>query len=236
MRQREPSGGYTLLEIMIVVAIMIGLITVGTVGMRRLRHSDLRTAASRLAGAIKYTYDRAITTGKYYRLVIDIDRRAFVPQVSDEKFYLVRGGRHAATQGEDESDENTEAAGKGGASAGAPLGASPPSGAVKAKVGLGKARFTNDMPPDRRQAVLEGVNIAAVWTPRTEEPVTSGRAYLYFFPQGMTERAIIHLTDTSGMTYSLLVHPLTGRVTIRSERVELPRSAEDLDDSGEARP
>jgi general secretion pathway protein H len=251
MRARPRQGGYTLLEVLAVAAIAVGLIAVSGVGIRRLRQSDLRTASAKLAGALRFTYDRSVTTGKYYRMVIDLDEKTYWPEISDDRFYMVRG-RGKLPQPEDEIiDPNappgatpaavakTSGSGLGsvlgmlgGGSAGAP-------GTVAARVGLGKARFAPDAAAagKQRSAPLKGVTITAVWTPRLDEPATQGRAYLYFYPEGMTERAIIHLADTSDGAFSLVVHPLTGRVQIVGGKVDLPRpGAGDVDDSGEARP
>ena len=62
--------------------------------------------------------------------------------------------------------------------------------------------------------------------------MTSGRAYLYFFPLGQTEPAIVTLTDASGENaYSLVVHPITGRVQIYNQEVRPPTGAQ-YDDEG----
>ena len=55
-----------------------------------------------------------------------------------------------------------------------------------------------------------------VLTPRQNEAYRSGHAYLHFFPDGHTERALIHVgpdAENPGddEQYSLLVHALTGR-------------------------
>ncbi len=50
--------------------------------------------------------------------------------------------------------------------------------------------------------------------------VTSGPAYLYFFPTGMTERAVIHLADDSQNAYTLLVEGLLGTVKVLPSYVE----------------
>ena len=50
----------------------------------------------------------------------------------------------------------------------------------------------------------------------------------------MGERAIIYLTDHADHTYSVVAHPLTGRVQISDQRVEIPREGE-RDDEGQAR-
>ena len=49
-----------------------------------------------------------------------------------------------------------------------------------------------------------------------------GQAYLYFFPQGYTERAQIYVSSGSTV-YTLKVQPLTGKVKVAPEELELPR-------------
>ena len=56
-----------------------------------------------------------------------------------------------------------------------------------------------------------------------DEPLTRGRAYIYFWPGGTTERAAIRLKrsgDEKGIT--VLVSSLTGRAKIEKGRVDLP--------------
>ncbi len=63
------------------------------------------------------------------------------------------------------------------------------------------------------------MRIKSVYTPRMTDPVTAGRAYLYFYPLGQTEPAIITLTDKSGESvFSLVVHPITGKVPHLQQR------------------
>jgi hypothetical protein len=79
---------------------------------------------------------------------------------------------------------------------------------------------------------LKGALIADVYTPRLAEPLETGRGFIYFFPLGMTEAAIVHLTDKKGDTvYSLVVHPLTGRVQIKNSYVPPPLEKQ-FDDEG----
>lgn len=245
LRPRPSAGGYTLFEVLIVLAIVVGLVGIMGVGVRSLRKSDLRSASTQLAGAIKFTYDRAVATGKYYRLVIDIDEKRFWPEMSEDRFYLVRerdrGRRPPEDEGEDRPGTTPRpsagtppaaAGGLGGLLGG--LGGSPGGTGAAPRVGTGKARFAAvETEKQQRSAPLRGVTIAGVWTPRHDEPLTQGRAYLYFYPEGMGERAIIHLSD-GGAVYSLVAHPLTGRVQVVNERVEPPREG-DVDDEGQSR-
>ncbi|MCU0663849.1 MAG: prepilin-type N-terminal cleavage/methylation domain-containing protein [Myxococcota bacterium] len=67
---------------------------------------------------------------------------------------------------------------------------------------------------------------AAVYTPHDPRGRKEGKAFLYFFPGGLTEHAIVQLTDGEERTYSLEIHPLTGRAVVHTEAIE---PAEDLD-------
>ncbi len=71
-----------------------------------------------------------------------------------------------------------------------------------------------DLPPD--------VQIE-VWTRGQREPVTSGVAWLYFYPQGYTERAMIFVSQGDNV-WTISVSPLTGKTEVLPERKEVPRS------------
>ena len=68
-----------------------------------------------------------------------------------------------------------------------------------------------------------------VYTPRQREPYKKGKAYLYFFPDGHTERAIVRLSQDDDF-YTLLVSPLTGRVDVKAGKIEPDR---DFDTKGQ---
>ena len=75
---------------------------------------------------------------------------------------------------------------------------------------------------------MTGAMILDVLTPRQSEPYRRGHAYLHFFPDGHTERALIHIGPDSDNPpedeqFSLLVHALTGRVEVLPGRAPTPR-------------
>jgi general secretion pathway protein H len=62
-----------------------------------------------------------------------------------------------------------------------------------------------------------------VWTSKQRLPVKTGAAYLYFFPQGFTEKAQVWVRQGKN-TWTLTIASLTGKTVIHNEDLEVPRS------------
>ena len=67
------------------------------------------------------------------------------------------------------------------------------------------------------------IKVIAVRTAEDVKPITSGEASLYFFPQGHTQLAHIHVQETAKPEneFTIIVKPLTGRVEIKEGHVDL---------------
>jgi len=82
----------TLIEVMVVVVLIALMVGSAVAGFRSMAKSDLRASASKMAGAVRYLFDRASTTGKVHRLVLDIDKGRYWAEVTDDRFVMA-GGR-----------------------------------------------------------------------------------------------------------------------------------------------
>jgi len=65
-----------------------------------------------------------------------------------------------------------------------------------------------------------GIHVERMILPHEPEPRESGQGAVYFFPTGMTEHAIIQLSDGRGRVYSVEIHPLTGQAKVHAEAFE----------------
>jgi general secretion pathway protein H len=245
-RARNGAGGFTLVEVLVVMLIVSLMITIGVKGFRSITKSNLRENAAHLSGAIRYLFDRASITGKYYRLVIDLNDGKYWPEVSDDKFYAPnqaeseadRRKREAKEDAADEEErkrqEKQQALYGGGSSSSS---SAAPSSFDMSKLDIGefrpkRPRFAAFKETALKPVTLKKLKIKSVYTPRMTEPLTAGRAYIYFYPLGQTEPAVITLTDPTGESvYSLVVHPITGKVKIYNQEVK-PNLGVRYDDEG----
>ena len=228
------AQGVTLIEIMVAL-VLVGLIVVAAVsGLRSLSKSDLRESASHMAGAIRYVFDRASTSGRAHRIVFDFDTGKYWAESTDDKVYLTSGKETAekrrkeaeklAKEDEEEKRANERASSMGSAIPGHYL----PKPYRPKRAEFGAFKETSIKPV----TLPKKVKMADFYVPRLEQPLVEGQAYLYFFPLGMTEAATIHLTDAKRENfYTLVVHPLTGRVKVVSKFLET-ETRDQFDDAG----
>ncbi|MBC7793205.1 MAG: hypothetical protein H7Z43_05830, partial [Clostridia bacterium] len=55
-----------------------------------------------------------------------------------------------------------------------------------------------------------------------DKPADSGDVFIYFFPNGYTQDAIVHLQNEDHNVISVRLAPLTGRATVTDGYVESP--------------
>lgn len=236
-RRRRPSAqGFTLIEMMIVLAIVALITAVTVTGLRSMFKTDLRSTATRMAGSIRYLFDRASTTGRVHRLVLDFDNGKYWAEVSDDQFILGAGKEtEESRKKEAEKIAKEEEVKREAAEKEAFFGASQIPSKYMPKPFIPKrAKFDAFRETAVKPITLKsGVFMADLYTPRLLKPLAEGKGYIYFFPMGMTEAATIHLSDGKDTFYTLIVHPLNGRVSVKNSFVEV-NTGEQVDDEGKA--
>ncbi|MBW2731421.1 MAG: prepilin-type N-terminal cleavage/methylation domain-containing protein [Deltaproteobacteria bacterium] len=252
------EGGFTLIEMMVVVALIALLMGMSTMSFRSLTKADLRSSAGKTAAAMRFAFDRGLMTGAYLRLAIDLDKGRLWLEASKDRVSL-RSGKKQYAKGEDDKDEaegepgeEHPAARKHAKNPMMPFGAGEDGedgdeGAfgvdaealVKAYETANeppkrpKPRFTRFRGPGVKEIRLKGsILVEAVKTARMEEPVEKGMAYIYFFPQGHAEPAIVRLMNKSEDYYSVVLHPLTGSARIYPCKYRIPDEFGQDDDEG----
>ena len=211
---------------MLIIGLMMGVMIFGT---GQLTASRLKRATTMVAGAVRVAYTRATATSKSQRIVFDLDagqlwlEEGDAPMLVQPKDTAGTGGAAAVTQAEKDAFKESDRILKG------PTAPRPRYRAVET---LG---FSSDTGARGPRALGRGLKIRSVQALHDEEPHTAGRAYLYFWPGGQTERAIIQLAPSASTsdndTLSLVVAPLTGKTTVKNGPVALVIPRDDFEAS-----
>ena len=224
-RARACSGqrGFTLVEILLVVGLMAILSAVIVSGTGMLSGTRMRTAGALIMSSVRLAMTRANSIGRPVRLAFDLDNgrltleetRGRMLRVRDEKAGA-KAGAQAATEAEQEASEYARDIVQG------PRAPEPSFTPV--------ASFADGEDPANGRELDKDIRFVQMQTEHDAEPRVEGRAYLYFWPGGGTERAAIQITrpgDQSGLT--VLVDALTGRAKLQRGRIELEEARRDVD-------
>jgi len=241
--RKLSRGGFTIIEMMVVVAIVGLLLAAAALSFHNIIRSDLRSAASKSAAAMRLAFDRATMTGMTIRVVFDIEKGEAWFEGSAERVTVGKSGvfaeRGSDPEGGQQGEGQQEEEGKKASSSksvpflGVVGGDESAEGEEGLAPGIDVQRFMSELDQDqsavkraeakfkpikgvatRKIKLARGIRVDAVVTPRTVDPVTEGKAYVYFFPQGHSEPAVIHLADKDDEYYSVVLHPLTGQARV----------------------
>jgi general secretion pathway protein H len=226
MSRARPTAGVTLIELIVAIAVAGMLFGAAVVSIGALTGVRARATLGELGASVRALYDTAALTGHTCRMVFDLPAgdaagfsyraecapRAVTTAVDRDQTLLddTRARAEAAKRG-DRGDRSS----RSGSSLLDVLSAE------KDRVET-TATFATFTSPEIQPRRVSGVKLS-VWTPHQRQPVRSGLAYVYFFPQGSAERA--QLTARQGNSvWTLLVSPLTGKTTVVDGEPEVPRS------------
>ncbi len=226
MARRSRERGVTLIEVLITVGIISIAMGLTMLGGGLANGARLRRSATMISAAIRVAYGHANAISKPVRLVFDIDANTVSIEEASGDLALARndktGGAAAATEAEKKAVEEAEQILKG---------PRPPRPTFKPTRAFG-------FNPEKGQTGKElekNIRFLQVETGHQEEAVLQGRAYLYFWPGGQTERAAVQLrtsgSDAEADMMTILVSPLTGKAELKRGRVTMPRPRDDIEES-----
>lgn len=223
-------AGFTLIEMTITLAVVAVLMSAAVIGVGALTGAEARSAAGSLAGAAQALFDQAALSGKTCRLVFEL------PSERSERqnvVYRAECAEGAVTTARDRDralqDANAAAAQVAQRDA-----------RILTTNGIGRSPSLEELLSAERQRV-ESAGAFSAYTNAVIEPrelpssvdlevwvrgqagyTDEGLAMLYFFPQGYTEKAQVRFTQGND-TWTLVLEPLTGKVRVVPEALEVPR-------------
>jgi len=224
MLRRVPSRtnhGFTLIEVILVIAIIAVVVTGATFGLGAITRTRLRSSAFKVMSAAQFAYNRSLTQGATTRLHFDFDKDTMAIEETLTPVTLATN-----EQLDDEEGQAVDPWDLARARLQQPLTPVKPTSPfqpITNQSGKVLERYT-------AKPVGDAISVHALITPHETEIRTDGEGSVYFFPGGLTEHAVIQLSDSSDTIYSIEIHPLTGNAKIHNFAYE---PLDELDDEGE---
>lgn len=227
MRATRGPRGMTVLEIMIVLAVIGGLFFIVRSGFRLLTKADLVEDSNELTAVLRRASQVAVEHGELHRVVLDIDNQAYVLEVCQGQAAILR---NEALNSDDDEAKRALERGKQRLQNLPPdaLAVGDPEEATRRATALAGHHVadrtcrpaTDSVTGDvngkgwlRKLHKDKGIKFKDVYVQHRDEPATKGQVAIYFFPIGSSEKSVIELTDGSE-TFSVLVFGLTGKVEL----------------------
>ena len=246
-RSISTKAGLTVLEIMIVLAVIGMLSYLAYSGFRVLSSAALVEDTNDLAGVMRRTQALALETGEPVRVVFDLDKQTYWVEACVGSPTMTRGKEEQKVDPETAQRELEKARDRLSTLPAGALKAETPEQEASLAAALagqqvgGKVCYPLDQLPQQLQETMgkvfsgdalgrelrrhvqtgRGVKIKEIWVQHLEDSVTSGQVSVSFFPLGWAEKAIVEISDGSS-THSILLFGLTGRVEIRDGAMASP--------------
>jgi type II secretory pathway pseudopilin PulG len=223
----------TMIEILVALAIVGLMLLILPTAFKRVRKTDMRSDAGRIAAALRSAYDRASATAAHHRLVLDLDSGKYWIERCEGKVHMVRDIDEAKAEAQQAilaqlakpPDTPASIPGMSAPPAGDLLGSLTPPPNVDNTVGSGEA--TLPCTPAKGQGTGELTHASkiifkAVHVGHLETAADKGKVAVNFFPMGRAERAVVVLGDDGDAAYSVRLHALSGRVEIKEGEYKRP--------------
>jgi|GEM_PF-1077095 len=186
--------GFTLIEILLVLAIIVLVLSFGMPVVSRITGQNINTSARKLTALIRGVRTDAILLNSIYRLSLDLDKNTYSVESRDGAEPL----SELALLSVKRDPKNPDAVN---------------AAASDFKVVDKYNKEPKNLPPG---VVFNGL------LKEKEGKIKEGIAYIYFFPNGLNEKAIVYLNSQSAKEggYSLFVHPTSGKVEFFKQKID----------------
>ena len=192
--QLTKNNGFTLIEILIALLIGGAIMTLTTITANNVFKTKVKSSARKIAMAIQFIYNEAAIKHKLHRMVFNFDKKEFFVEESQGKQSTVKI---------EETDEHNEDNDKNKQDA-----------KNSFKAHEGNIGVPTTLP--------DGVSFKGIYKYLEKKEYKEGLCYLYFFPHGQVEKALILLqVDDEETVYSITINPLNGKAMVEDREIEI---------------
>lgn len=188
----KNDRGFTLIEIMITILIMAAVVAIG--GTRIINPNENRRGQVRkIAVQTKELRTSARLQNATFRIVFQMD-----PE-KGHRYWVESASGHALQLSEAQEKELNSL-----------------TQIQRDEAYKGRSKFTKDPKYGKEVELTTGLFIEGVEISGRSKEVTSSLAYVHFFPQGLSDEALIKIGDRKNQHWTIKIHPLTGTAEIRN--------------------
>lgn len=225
--RRAAQRGLTLIEVSIALVIVALLFAAVVVSVGALTGTKAKSAAAELAGVMRSLYDTAGLSGKTCRIVFQLSG----PRQDEPTRYWAECAAGNVTTSRDRDETLRQERSRDRDPGRQPAADQSRSREPSLQDLMAKerdrveaaAKYSVYTAPEIESREISPAVKLSVWARGQREAVSSGTAYLYFFPQGYAEKAMVFVAQGKN-AWTISIQPLTGKATIVGEQLEVPRS------------
>jgi type II secretory pathway pseudopilin PulG len=230
----------TLIEIIVVMALLVGMMAIAIPAYQAIFDVNMRAAAKELAQTYKWLQDEAAMRNVTFRVAIDLDRGTWKVEAGDPSALIYSTPEERETAEKDLQDTMKRYTKR-------ELAEDAAAQEEIANKSGGKFEGLQDVTFTTQQTLPSNVKFAWVYTPQYGEdgieptkggpptdPVEDAIAYTHIFPDGTSEHTVVRIVDSDdpGDGWTIEVEPLTGKVNLDPDIVDPQESLSWLPDEG----
>lgn len=188
--------GFTLIEIVIVVAILAAILGLALPRIRR-TDNNIKSVMRELSVLTVEVRHYARLKNATYRIVFNMNGQ-------EDSYYVEAGSTAVLIKSEAKQKQEAEAE----------------QSLDKDKKPV-SAFHRVDKPLKDEKKLPHGLFIKSVENKSISTPVTKGNGYIFFTPEGLVDETVIQISDGKNLTWSLIINPLTGHADMVDKAITL---------------
>lgn len=189
---------------MIVLAIMGAVVAMAMPYMSN-RNSKTKAFLRQMVVLSRELHTRAKLQGAVYRLVIDMkDANDNSTNPQPQTYWIEKSNGKSVLRPNEEEDAIKRANEIGDEAKKDPRGFEPDTQMLK-----------------EPKELPSGIRFDQIELTRLEKPITRGKAYIHYLPEGLVDEAALHIRGEKTQAWTISIHPLTGKAELISKSVSL---------------
>jgi general secretion pathway protein H len=195
--ERLSLKGFTLIEVMVVMAIVAFIIVIGATRLSNPK-DGYTSFVQRLAVSTRELRNTARLKNLTTRLAIEMDKKNGTTVASESAQGLVPVLSEEAQKAVSNLSKEQQ------------------------KIFMKKFTFEPEKSAFKKPLKLpKGLKIESVEYSGRDRLITEGTAYIHFFPQGLSDEAAIVVTNGDTLFWTIMVNPLTGRADVFEKKMSM---------------